>query len=159
VTPALQARFQAAPPAVPSVRRFVRRHLRRLEWDGRHDDVVLAVSEAATNVVRHAYPGSPGWLSLTLRASAEADLEVVVSDDGVGFEHAGHAGRLGLPLIRRLAEDAEVTSEPGGGTTVRMRFARDPGAVPVPAAAAHRSRWRPRRSLNAGGPRERASRE
>jgi signal transduction histidine kinase len=47
-----------------------------------------------------------------------------VSDDGAGFEPADGGRGLGLASMRERARDVggdlAVTSEPGGGTTVRL---------------------------------------
>src|ERR1700727_2893056 len=47
------------------------------------DGVRLAVSEAVTNAVRHAYPLDPGEIRVRAHVGEDA-LEVVVSDDGCG---------------------------------------------------------------------------
>jgi anti-sigma regulatory factor (Ser/Thr protein kinase) len=89
------------------------------------DAVALAVTEAVTNVVRHAYPGSEGTVTLSAEAS-EDELVVVVTDAGVGSR--GHTMPtnpgigIGLTLIRELS--ASVRVEPTNtGTTITMRFA------------------------------------
>jgi serine/threonine-protein kinase RsbW len=90
------------------------------------DAVALAVTEAVTNVVRHAY-STPGGM-VVLRAEASADeLVVVVADEGIGSR--GHIARrnsgmgVGLALIRELS--ASVRIEPTTtGTTITMRFAK-----------------------------------
>jgi len=79
-------------------------------------------SEALTNAVRHSGARSIG---VTL-AGGPAGCEVVVADDGVGFD-AGSAPAVpdgGLALARRRAQLAggriEVRSTPGAGTTVEI---------------------------------------
>jgi anti-sigma regulatory factor (Ser/Thr protein kinase) len=87
-------------------------------------DITLAVSEAATNVVVHAYRETPGTLALTAEA---IDHEVLfhVIDDGEGLTpRADSPGiGLGLPLIARLAQRFEVRPGPSGrGTDLLMSF-------------------------------------
>ncbi len=90
-------------------------------------DVRLAVTEACTNVVRHAYPGpptAPGRLDVAARATSGA-LTVTVADQGIGLRPrmATGPGGLGLPLMAALAESVEFEDTPGKGTTVRLSFA------------------------------------
>jgi anti-sigma regulatory factor (Ser/Thr protein kinase) len=85
--------------------------------------VRLAVSEAVTNAVRHAYPCGPGEVRVRALVGADA-LEVVVSDDGCGV-HRGQtsAGGLGygLALIYEMS-DQMMLAPRSGGTDVRMHF-------------------------------------
>lgn len=93
------------------------------------DDLNTAVSEACNNVVLHAYQGSTGPMVVHLEACADG-VEVSVRDRGTGFRHAGGSeARLGtgIALISALADRAEFFAAPGGGTEVRIAFARRPG--------------------------------
>jgi len=97
------------------------------------EDVKLAVTEACTNVVRHAYgEDGDGPLDVQVEPTVHS-LTVVVSDEGRGI-HAtrmpGGAG-LGLPLMAALSSRMDV-EEPvsGKGSRVRMSFAA-PGSVPT----------------------------
>ena len=86
-------------------------------------DVKLAVTEACTNVVVHAYPGGEG--PITLRATVvDGMLRVVVSDEGRGIlTRADSPGLgLGLPLIATLAESLELGTGDDDATEVRMTF-------------------------------------
>jgi serine/threonine-protein kinase RsbW/stage II sporulation protein AB (anti-sigma F factor) len=88
-------------------------------------DVTLAVSEAANNVLQHAFRhrGVPGALTVVASADAGA-IRVVVQDDGQGLAprpDSPGAG-LGLPLMARLVEDLDVGRGEGGGTTITMRW-------------------------------------
>jgi anti-sigma regulatory factor (Ser/Thr protein kinase) len=94
------------------------------------DGLRLAVSEAVTNAVRHAYPLRPG--EVRVRALVGDDvLEVVVSDDGCGVHRddsdatksAGDGGLgLGLALICAVSDQMTLAPRSDGGTDVRMRF-------------------------------------
>ena len=90
-------------------------------------DVVLATSEALTNVVMHAYVDRPGPGPMRIRAEqVDHRLLVEVEDDGVGLRprvDSPGAG-FGLALIASLAAELEFASGPtGDGTLVRMAFA------------------------------------
>ena len=93
-------------------------------------DVKLAVTEACTNVVVHAYPGGEG--PITLRATVlDGMLRVVVSDEGRGIlPRADSPGLgLGLPLIATLAESLELGTGDNEETEVRMSFRLGTGAL------------------------------
>ncbi len=87
-------------------------------------DIRLAVTEACTNVVLHAYrEGEEG--PLEIRADIEADrLSVIVRDHGPGITpRADSPGLgLGLPLIASLAEAVELRRNEDDHTEVSMMF-------------------------------------
>jgi anti-sigma regulatory factor (Ser/Thr protein kinase) len=90
------------------------------------DDLRLAVTEACTNVVRHAYdPDAPGPVEVTIRPEDDA-VSVVVADHGRGIGTSSDiAGPgLGLPLIAAIADEVDLQPQPGGGSRVAMTFAR-----------------------------------
>lgn len=97
----------------------------------RHD-VELAVSEAVTNSVVHAYPdGREG--TITLQAEREdGGLVLTVRDDGTGLrpDPDSKGIGLGLPLIARLSKDYRIEEAPGGGTAISMRFGIGMAGVP-----------------------------
>ena len=87
-------------------------------------NIRLAVTEACTNVVVHAYPDEHEGL-LEVAATLQADkLEVVVRDKGPGIgPRPGSPGLgLGLPLIASLAESVQLGRDKDERTEVRMTF-------------------------------------
>jgi len=89
-------------------------------------DIKLAVTEACTNVVVHAYPDGEG--PLDVRAAVDQRrLTVVVADEGRGIlPRADSPGLgLGLPLIATLAESLELGTGSDDRTEVRMTFDLD----------------------------------
>ena len=99
-------------------------------------DAKMAVTEACTNVVVHAYDGEEdGRLAVDMHADDVA-LTVVVRDEGAGIQprptrNAPTALGLGLPLIAALSDAFEVRGAHGGGTEVRMTFRYDREYDPV----------------------------
>jgi serine/threonine-protein kinase RsbW len=88
-------------------------------------DINAAVSEACNNVVVHAYEGE-GPLEVYL-CIQESELEVIVSDQGVGIrpktpEPGLELQGLGLSLIQTLCDRVEFLGGIGEGTKVRMAF-------------------------------------
>ncbi len=87
--------------------------------------VAGAVAEALENVARHAGVESA---RVSLQQGALGGLEVVVTDDGVGFRPdrvAPHRFGLALSVRDRMASAgglAVVESAPGCGTAVRLRW-------------------------------------
>jgi serine/threonine-protein kinase RsbW len=87
------------------------------------DDIRLAVTEACTNVVRHAYLGEEGPLDVVVTPDGDR-LRVVVADRGRGLRpNPGSDGPgLGLPLIAALTDTFEIEHAPGAGTRLSMSF-------------------------------------
>lgn len=98
-------------------------------------DAKMAVTEACTNAVIHAYPGTPGRFDVELFAD-EVQLTVVIRDTGQGIapdgEHSGDGALgLGLPLIQALSDSFELRGRLGEGTEVRMGFLYERHADPA----------------------------
>lgn len=83
--------------------------------------IYLAFKEALNNVVRHS---GAGHVAIHLQR-AGTDLVLLVSDDGRGFDTAGHSDGHGLRSLRERARKAggvlDVRSAPGRGTAVTLR--------------------------------------
>jgi serine/threonine-protein kinase RsbW len=119
-------------PAVPGSLALVRHALTGVAEamhvpDRALDDLKVAVTEACTNVVLHAYEGAaargPLLVDVWHRASR---LVVRVSDAGTGMvprlERRPPGLGLGLRLIPMLAAEVRIITNPGGGTAVWMTF-------------------------------------
>ncbi len=129
--------------AAAGVRRRVTALAERLGFAGeRLEQVRLAATEAATNLVEHARQGE--MLVRIVRDDGRAVLEFVALDRGPGiadvpvsrldgFSTRGTLG-LGLGSIERLADGCGMYSPPQTGTVLYARF-RPPGAAAHPDAA------------------------
>lgn len=94
------------------------------------EELKVAVSEAVSNAVLHAYPGGSGDVSVTAFPDGDG-LVVEVEDQGVGipdltkarepgFTTAPDHMGLGLSFMESFTDDLAVSSSPGAGTKVRM---------------------------------------
>jgi anti-sigma regulatory factor (Ser/Thr protein kinase) len=130
VEPKLGASFDESYPAVADsvahARRSVGRQLHEVPQDALMiGDVELALSEACTNVVVHAYGDADVGAFRVRLDSAGASLIVTVSDDGSGMVPRPDSPGLGLglPLMAALTDRLDVAPAAGGnGTVVRMHF-------------------------------------
>src|SRR4051794_37422672 len=86
-------------------------------------DVKLAVTEACTNVVVHAYDGADGPMQVAANISPDI-LLVTVRDEGRGIVPRPDSPGLGLglPLIATLTESLELGKDERQRTEVRMSF-------------------------------------
>lgn len=120
----------------------------RLQFpEARIDQLALAVTEAASNLHKHASQGS--MLLRITREGGRAGIEMITIDAGPGFRDAdavlrdGHStsGTLGIGLgaIRRLADFCDLYSVPGRGTALVTRF----WPAPHPRAAPYAGLVRP----------------
>jgi serine/threonine-protein kinase RsbW len=95
------------------------------------DAVRIAVSEALTNVVVHAYQGGPGMIHVSAAVAAD-ELWVLVADDGCGLHPREDSPGLGvgLALIAEASDGFAVVKRSSGGTEVRMRFVLEAALSP-----------------------------
>lgn len=93
--------------------------------DSFQEHAFRAIAEGLANVARHAR-ARRAWVRV---AEVDGGLEIVVRDDGVGFDsaevngRAGHYGLMGLRERARLVGGSlEVVSVVGQGTTLTLRL-------------------------------------
>lgn len=95
-------------------------------------DLKLALTEACSNSVRHAYGEDGGHVAISFEL-LEDRLIVEVVDDGSGFEPEaaggnGHEtelteGGLGIAIIRSIADEVEISGGADGRGS-RLRFTK-----------------------------------
>ena len=97
------------------------------------DDIKTAVSEAVTNAVIHGYGNGDGVIYIETAAEGQ-ELCVTIRDTGRGIEDvrrameplftsdkSGERSGMGFSFMEAFMDAVEVESEPGRGTTVRMK--------------------------------------
>jgi serine/threonine-protein kinase RsbW len=95
-------------------------------------DLKLALTEATSNSVRHAYPDAEGWVEISYELQGDR-LVIMVTDEGEGFDAAESAevddlenlteGGLGIAIIRSIADEFELGKGPGGKGS-QLRFVK-----------------------------------
>ncbi|MHB8690261.1 MAG: SpoIIE family protein phosphatase [Solirubrobacteraceae bacterium] len=125
----LELTLDAEPASVPAARHRLRRWLQANASElseVKRGDIELLISEASSNVVRHAYRGVGGRFTAT--ASIEDGAIVLeVGDSGSWREPPAGRGGHGLPLMRKLSDEFVVDSGADGSTvTMRFRLPQDP---------------------------------
>lgn len=97
-------------------------------------DIKTSVSEAVTNAIVHGYQGKGGTVRMKGILTDGCELTVDIIDNGVGIEDIERARQpfysslqdsersgIGFTVMESFMDEVLVYSEPGRGTTVRMR--------------------------------------
>lgn len=100
-------------------------------------DLKLALTEAASNSVRHAYAGDDPVGVVEISYELRPDrLVIEVTDEGEGFDPAEadgppeelSEGGLGIAIIRAIADKVEIGRQPDGKGS-RLRFEKVLGSA------------------------------
>lgn len=124
------------PAELPAVRERMRKWTAAQGWtEDQIADLVLAVDEALTNVIRHGYEGACDqridFAAQVVRDTARGEgLEICVRDYGKQVDPERICGRdlndlrpggLGVHIIRSMMDEAEYSQVAGGGMRLIMR--------------------------------------
>ena len=136
---ALRLTVRSDPKLLSSIRSLVRGWVESWDIDQKTaDDVVLAIDEACTNAIRHAYEGRyDGSVELTLHAEAD-HFEFRVSDQGLPCPpecaerrplHPPEIddlqpGGLGIQLIHKVFDEVNFCPGVSGGNCITMKLKR-----------------------------------
>lgn len=90
------------------------------------ENIILAVDEACTNIIKHAYGSSPDGELIIKVKSTPSKFTVVITDYGNSFEperipepdlqkyyRQRRVGGLGMYLMKTLMDDVKYVSVPG----------------------------------------------
>jgi anti-sigma regulatory factor (Ser/Thr protein kinase) len=122
--------LKAKPENLALVRRVIKNFVLHSHFETRLYDIQLVLTEAFTNVVRHAYKGIRKERLITVEGIINARcLILVVQDAGRGLitrpvRACSMGGGYGLFLIEELSDNFYCRSLPGRGTTIRVTFYR-----------------------------------
>ena len=96
-------------------------------------DIALAVDEASTNVIKHAYRGGDDKQITVSVKYDKSKIVITISDSGKGFKPEAvddldmnaylknkKRGGLGVHLIKSAMDEVEFKSEPGTFNSVKM---------------------------------------
>jgi serine/threonine-protein kinase RsbW len=95
------------------------------------NEIELAVDEACTNVIKHAYKNDNSqYIDITVKTNSKK-ITIIISDHGTGFnpdqlespelrikKHA--RGGLGIALIRKVMDEVSFDIHPGQHNEVKM---------------------------------------
>jgi anti-sigma regulatory factor (Ser/Thr protein kinase) len=123
---ALEVTLPAIPASIGHLRSYAREFATGAgATDEAVTDIALAISEAATNAVIHAYPaGNARNGTASLRGNVADDwLELAIADRGAGFRPGPSVGLgFGLKVMAQVS-DSMTVEQRDEGTTVVLRFA------------------------------------
>ncbi|WP_028589048.1 anti-sigma F factor [Paenibacillus massiliensis] len=97
-------------------------------------DLKTVVSEAVTNSIIHGYNSNPEGI-VTIKAAIDSDVvTIIIEDSGLGIEDLELAQQplytskpelersgMGFTIMENFMDEFEVVSQPGTGTTIRMK--------------------------------------
>ena len=99
-------------------------------------DLVQAVDEAATNIIRYGYGGGPGDIDMTTELVGD-DIVITLEDRAPEFDPLTVAppdlavppelrkpGGMGIHLMRLAADSIEHRPRPGGGNILTLTRSR-----------------------------------
>jgi anti-sigma regulatory factor (Ser/Thr protein kinase) len=127
----LNESLPATPDVIPTLRHEIADYAQSVGIRGAQlDGVRLAVSEAVSNVVLHAYDGEPGLVHVTASVVGD-EFWVLVADDGRGHNATPiHEGLgWGLAFITEAADDFALAERAGGGSEARIVFRLPPARI------------------------------
>lgn len=107
------------------------------------NSIKLALDEACSNIIRHAYQGGKGKIQIRI-IEEEGVFSIIIADQGRPFDvtklhtpdlyeyvEAGKKGGLGLWMINKLMDEVVYTPVNGGNQLRLTKFRRKPKELPA----------------------------
>ncbi|HZD60186.1 MAG TPA: ATP-binding protein [Anaerolineae bacterium] len=145
----LKLLFPSRPQSLDAIRKEVRDIVADTPYQTRQSDILLVVSEACTNIVRHAYAKNHrGPLIIVECILRDDTLAIAICDRGKGLARStdrpvfSEDGGFGLFLMQKLVDRFRCHSSPGSGTVVEVVFKNPKHLTP---------RMKKRRAYDAAG--------
>ncbi len=131
--------FRSTTTALSGVRDFVNRHAVEFGFEDREvSEIVLAVDEACTNVIKHAYKGNPDAEFVVRILASGSEFQIIVRDWGNSFRpddvpipnirdrsRKHRAGGLGIHLMRKLMDAVEYQGRDEANEVRLTRYLRN----------------------------------
>lgn len=97
-------------------------------------EIKTVVSEAVTNSIIHGYESNPEGLVFISVYMEDGTVDLIIKDEGIGISDIDEAMQplytskpelersgMGFTIMENFMDKVEVNSEPGKGTTIRLR--------------------------------------
>ena len=127
----MEKRFElaASSEVLSPLRKELRQILTQAGWEKKTtEEILLAVDEALTNIIRHAYQGKPGKMVVIVETSDDK-VEVVLEDRGKKFDPTQvpppelprhKPGGLGVHFIRTIMDQMIYDDQGLAGNRLRL---------------------------------------
>ena len=127
----MEKRFElnASSEVLSPFRKELRQILSHAGWEKKTtEEILLAVDEALTNIIRHAYQGSSGKMMVSVLASDDK-IEIVLEDRGMKFDPTQvpspelprhRPGGLGIHFIRTIMDQMIYDDQDPAGNRLRL---------------------------------------
>jgi serine/threonine-protein kinase RsbW len=127
----VEKRFElnASSEVLSPFRKELRQILSQSGWEKKTtEEILLAVDEALTNIIRHAYQGRPGKMMVSISA-ADDKIEIVLEDHGAKFDPTQvpppelprhKPGGLGVHFIRTIMDQMIYDGQGSVGNRLRL---------------------------------------
>ena len=127
----MEKRFElnASSEVLSPFRKELRQILSQAGWEKKTtEEILLAVDEALTNIIRHAYQGKPGKMTISV-AATDDKFEIVLEDQGQKFDPTQvpppelprhKPGGLGVHFIRTIMDQMIYDDHGLAGNRLRL---------------------------------------
>ncbi len=127
----MEKRFElnASSEVLSPFRKELRQILNHAGWEKKAtEEILLAVDEALTNIIRHAYQGGAGKMTISV-AVADDRIEIVLEDQGKKFDPTRvpspelprhRPGGLGIHFIRTIMDQMIYDDQYPAGNRLRL---------------------------------------